>query len=424
VFQAGVFSAWDGVCYRPVDREVLRGRLYAVLELAQRPDGMPFKPNTRRVSDVLDALRGGTVLDESLAPPRWLGGPLACLWSPAEVLCCANGLLHLPTLKLEPATPDFYSFNAVDFPYNAEAPEPAAWRAFLQSLWPDDPEAIALLQEWCGYMLTADTSQEKILLIIGPKRSGKGTIARVLTGLLGQANVAGPTLSSLSTNFGLQPLISKLAAIIADARLGSRTDQAVVAERLLSISGEDALTIDRKHLPAWTGRLGIRFILLTNELPRITGVSGALASRFMVLTLRQSFYGFEDHGLTGRLLQELPGILNWAIEGRQRLRNRGFFVTPKSSLDAVRQLEDLSSPIGAFLREDCDIGTRYTVSTKRLFESWQSWCKASNKESVGTEQMFGKDLAAAVPGITITNPRHTAEGRQRFYLGVRLKTGF
>jgi putative DNA primase/helicase len=87
-----------------------------------------------------------------------------------------------------------------------------------------------------------------------PRRSGKGTIARVLTALLGRDSVVSPTLASLQTPFGLAPLIGKPLAIISDARLGSRSDQAAITERLLSISGEDGLTIDRKFMPSWTGR--------------------------------------------------------------------------------------------------------------------------------------------------------------------------
>src|SRR5262249_8813472 len=148
---------------------------------------------------------------------------------------------------------------------------------------------------------------QKIFLIVGPKRSGKGTIGRVLTALLGKDNTANPTLAGLSSHFGLSPLINKRAAIISDARLGPQTNAHTVAERLLSISGEDALTIDRKYREPWTGRLGVRFLILTNELPRITDASGALASRFVVLTLRETFYGREDLALTDKLLKELPG---------------------------------------------------------------------------------------------------------------------
>ena len=60
-----------------------------------------------------------------------------------------------------------------------------------------------------------------MLLLIGPTRSGKGTIARMLTALIGSGHVAGPTLASLGTNFGLSPLLGKPLAIISDARLGN-----------------------------------------------------------------------------------------------------------------------------------------------------------------------------------------------------------
>jgi phage/plasmid-associated DNA primase len=91
------------------------------------------------------------------------------------------------------------------------------------------------------------------MLLIGPTRSGKGTIARVLTALLGKGNVAGPTLASLGTNFGLSPLIGRPLAVVSDARLAGANFHQIV-ERLLSLSGEDLLTIDRKYREPWSGK--------------------------------------------------------------------------------------------------------------------------------------------------------------------------
>jgi putative DNA primase/helicase len=89
----------------------------------------------------------------------------------------------------------------------------------------------------------------------------------------------------------------------------------VIVERLLSISGEDALTIDIKFRDPVTCKLTTRLMLLSNELPRLSDASGALAGRFIALRLTESFYGREDLDLTQKLLTELPGILLWAIEG-------------------------------------------------------------------------------------------------------------
>src|SRR6185312_7025553 len=139
-----------------------------------------------------------------------------------------------------------------------------------------------------------------------------------------------------------------------------------IAERLLSISGEDTVTIDRKFKPAWTGRLATRFLILSNELPSILDASGALASRFIILKLTECFYGREDLGLLDRLLAELPGILNWSLAGLARLRKRGYFTQPKTAEGLVDDLNKLSSPIGKFVGDFCILGPDKKEDTKVL----------------------------------------------------------
>jgi putative DNA primase/helicase len=87
------------------------------------------------------------------------------------------------------------------------------------------------------------------------------------------------------TPIGVQPPVATSCptAIVSDARLSGRTDIATVTERLQSISGEDALTVDRKQLPPVTPKLSARFMILTNELPKMGDSSGALAGRGAVV---------------------------------------------------------------------------------------------------------------------------------------------
>jgi putative DNA primase/helicase len=142
---------------------------------------------------------------------------------------------------------------------------------FLHQLWPNDEEPIEALRDWFGYVLSGRTDLQKIFMIIGPLRSGKGTISRILTAMIGRGHVANPTLSSLGTEFGLAPLLGKSLAVIGDARLGSKTDSRTVIERLLSISGEDAITVNRKFRDQVSVRLPTRFMIISNELPRVRG---------------------------------------------------------------------------------------------------------------------------------------------------------
>lgn len=418
-YHQGVFYEWCGSYYQEAEEQTLRAQLYNFLErcvvAAGNDRARPFKPTMARVTQILDALRAASNLPGSIVAPAWLA-PAPDL-APGDIIACANGLPHLPTRSLLPHTSDFFVHNALDFDFSAATPLPAQWLRFLGDLWSHDPDSIDTLQEIFGYCLTPDTRQQKAFLIVGPKRSGKGTIGRIMRGLIGADNTIAPTLAGLGMNFGLAPLIGKRLAIISDARLGARADQHAIAERLLSVTGEDTVTIDRKFRAAWTGHLQSRFVILSNELPRLADASGALPSRFIVLTMTRSFYGQEDFGLTARLLLELPGILNWALGGLDRLRKRGYFMQPASAADAVQEIEDLGSPISAFIRDRCDVGTQYSVVIDDLFNSWAEWGKTQGRDHPGTAQTFGRDLRAAVPDLKTMKP-HAAK---RLYRGIGLR---
>jgi putative DNA primase/helicase len=161
---------------------------------------------------------------------------------------------------------------------------------------------------------------------------------------------------------------------LSDARLSTKADSKIVVERLLSVSGEDSLTIDRKYREPWTGRLLTRFVIMSNELPRLSDSSGALASRFILFVLTKSFYGSENPKLTGELLAEAPAIFNWALEGLDRLNQRGYFVNPESGNDAIQQMEDLSSPIGTTV-PNRRTGWTNTTQRTRVWSWWSKWSK-------------------------------------------------
>ena len=423
-FYRGNWREWTGTYYGQQDEDWARSELYSILSEAVTHDKekktvQPFLPTKPKVNNMYDALHAAVLVDSDVEMPTWLNSDGIDRPNPAEIVALRNGLLHLPSQKLHPHSPMFFNGNALEFDYDKNAQQPKIWLEFLQSVWPKSKDCIQTLQEIFGLLLTPDTSQQKVFLIIGPKRSGKGTIAKILTALLGSNNVCNPTPDSLGRNFGLAPLIGKQLAIMGDARFGGRIDQSVIAERLLSISGEDDQTIDRKYKSEWTGPLKTRFMILTNEMPRINDASGALASRFIVLTMTESFYGREDHKLFERLSEELPGIFNWAIQGWLRLRRRGHLTQPKTSREAIEELEALSSPINAFIKECCTVKAGIRIGCTSLYQAWCDWCRQQGREHTGTLQSFGRDLHAAAPSIRVVHPPAKAgQTRTRAYEGI------
>jgi putative DNA primase/helicase len=296
------------------------------------------------------------------------------------------------------------------------------------SVWGGDTESLALLAEYVGYVLSGRTDMQKMLLLIGPTRSGKGTIARALTALLGRGHVTGPTLASLGTNFGLSPLLGKPLAVISDARLGDTPSHTVV-ERLLSITGEDMLTVDRKYREPWSGKLPTRFVILSNELPKFRDSSGAIANRLLILQMTESFLGREDRTLDKRLAAKLPGILNWALEGLNRLTDNDRFTVPDSSEDAANLMMDLASPMSAFVR-DCCVRTPdpsaippdeniVRVSRDALYAAWKSWAD-ENGHQAGSKSTFGRNLRAVVPDLKSGHPWINGV-RVWCYEGIRLR---
>jgi putative DNA primase/helicase len=363
-------------------------------------------------------------LEQTDEVPAWVSGSVGP--NPREIVAVGNGLIHLPLYAArQPGaiitnTPDFLSFNAVDFTVDRDAPQPVEWVKWLNSLWPGDPDSVALLQEWFGYLLTPDTRQQKMLLLIGPPRCGKGTILNMIQAMLGEDNCAAPSLGSLGGEFGLQPVIGKLAAVIGDARLTHKADKGIITERLLSVSGNDRIDVNRKNQSHFTARLYARFVVATNELPDLPDASGALANRWCILRLKESFLNREDLGLLPRLMNELPGIFNWAVEGWQRLRDNGRFTVPAASREEAEQLADLGSPVSEFLRDRCDVGPDYASPIADVYGEWRRWCESIGRKEVGTQTHFSRQLRAA--NAQIDRKQRRVGGAQVWHFaGVRLR---
>ena len=336
-------SSWylygDGY-FTEVDDETIRSEAWPFLSKAFIEDDngklQPMNPGLGAVTGVVDALKSAARLKLDMPPPVWIPGHEN--GNPLDLLVLQNGILNVRTGELLSHTPRFFSTNGLAFGYDSEASCPN-WMAFLEQLWPGDVESQQLLQEWFGYCLTADTRQQKFLMLIGPKRSGKGTIGRMIKNLIGHKNFVGPTLSSLAESHGLEPWIDKLVAVVGDSRSAGKEPQ-IAVERILSITGEDSVSVRRMYKTAVDVRLTTRLMIMSNELLRLGDASGALVGRMLILKLVNCFFGKEDHTLEDRLTLELPGILNWALEGKRRLAERGRFVQPASG-ESPRELRRL-----------------------------------------------------------------------------------
>jgi putative DNA primase/helicase len=418
VHWSGLWWQYRGTHWTPVPDNVVRATLYRFCEDASyvTPDGWaPWLPTKRKIADLFEAFAAVVIVSGQYQQPCWLDDR-----STGPIVSVRKGLLDLSSRQLHPHTPRYFGAVSVPFDYDPDAPAPEHWLKFLGQLWPKDAAALCTLSEWFGYTVAGYTNLHKILLMVGPTRGGKGVTARVLRQLIGDANCCSPTLTSLSGAFGLMPLIGKSLAIITDARFNGKNAHTVV-ERLLSISGEDALTIDRKFQQHWHGQLGARFFVISNELPQLPDASNALTGRFIVLPLESSWFGREDRNLEQRFVSELPGILNWALDELTRLlKNDSRFTQVKAADEMVQAMRDLSSPVSAFVRERCTLGVDEQIAVDDLYQAYRDWC-ADGEYPRTSKAVFGRDLRAAYPNLRKGRPR-AGGNRIQVYSGVALKT--
>jgi putative DNA primase/helicase len=416
----GEWRKWTGTHYAVMEEDELRAELYQFLAKANYGK---FDPAQKHVSLVIDGIKGWVFLSSDTEMGAWLGEGEPPWDSGQTIVGCKNGVLRLSDGRMWPHDPKLFVLNVIETEYHPEAVAPR-WEQFLDELWANDVDARDTLQEFCGLVLTDETRFQKGFILVGPSRSGKGTIARVLMHLLGKKNFCGPSLGQLPKDFGMQSLIGKKLAVVPDARLDNRANRSVITEKLLSIIGEDVQDINRKNLGFWSGILRLRVMILSNELPDFKDDTGVIATRFVILQMVVSFLGREDTELEAKLCRELSGILNWALVGWQRLVKRGKFGAGKAELN--EELASNASAVKAFVAECCELGPEFTVVKEVLYTNYRSWCDGAGAQGwadrLGDNQ-FSSKLCSAFPGQIERNhrPRTGNAERKRMYKGIRLR---
>lgn len=312
---------------------------------------------------------------------------------PRYLLPVSNGLLDWKTGELIAPTPRFVSTDCSQVAYDPDAVT-FMWDFFLDEIFDGDLEQIELLHEVMGCILTGQIRFQKIFQLFGPARSGKGTINLMLTRLLGMRSVASPRIKQIGEGggFGTSSLVGKKAAIIGDARLGRGRQTDALTELLLSTSGGDLQTIQRKFKDDYIGYLRIQWMLMSNEPILMHDMTGTIATRMVLMETRRSFLGREDNGLFERdLLPEASGVLNRCLEAARRLSKRGHFLVPSSIRNRMSEILREASTVAAFASE-CLIEDPSAATPKHdIYDAFERYCRGHGRISAD-KNVFWRDL--------------------------------
>lgn len=345
--------------------------------------------------------------------------------SPAGLVLFNNGVLDLATGELMAHDKKYLTTKIVPYDLDPMATAPR-WLQFLDEVFEGDAERVALLQEWLGYMLSPTYQYQKIMFFLGAARAGKSIIGEVLHALVGDENYTGASLESLAADDFLDSLRHKTVAFSGDTQKGVSPHRVhAVIERLKKISGNDAMDFGRKYKSRMTTRLPTRITLSANQVPRLFDDSSALSGRLLVLTFDVSYLGREDPYLRDAVLQEIPGIALWALEGLARLNSCRRFTIPAASVEEMESIADQYSPLREFTRGACDFTPDGHVTSEDLYGAYRAWAVTEGEDRILGRRTFVSSFKDTTRGQGVKYGAHRVNKTDvvRGFRGIRLKTG-
>lgn len=92
------------------------------------------------------------------------------------------------------------------------------------------------------------------------------------------------------------------------------------------------------------------------------------------------------------LAKELPGILNWLLDGYRDYAENGGLRPPQGVLNATKAYQQESDVVALFVDSACERTDSRTVTmTSELYGAYVRWCQNSGLEPIANS-MFGKEL--------------------------------
>lgn len=310
-----------------------------------------------------------------------------------HLLPVENGTIDLQTGQLrEHRREDFLTKQA---PVNYEPDARSElWQRFLDDIFVGDADLIALIQRAVGYCLTGDVSERVFFICHGEGRNGKSTFLETLGSLLGHdyAKSTRPEmLMRQERHSGPNNEVAGLRGHRFVWSVETRDRERLDEGRVKALTGGDRITARLLYREPFTFVPQFKLWLGTNHPPVITESAEAIWDRVRLIPFRRRFTEEEqDKQLKEKLLQELPGILNWALEGCRMWQRDGLGAAPAVQ-QATAAYRERMDPVGRFLAAVVEDAPGESVGSTDLYRSFERWC-----ETVGEVPMSQRAFSLKV----------------------------
>ena len=294
---------------------------------------------------------------------------------------------------------------------NIDCPE---WTKFLNQIFDHDEEMIHFIQKAVGYSLTGSVEEQVMFILLGNGRNGKSVFINTLNSMFGSyaktMNVSSVMIRNNSggANSDIARLEGARLVISSEANEGSRLDESLIKQ----ITGGDTVVARYQYGSEFEFNPKFKLWMATNHKPLIRGTDDGIWRRIILIPFKVQIPKEKvDKKLESKLKRELPGILNWAVQGAIDWQTEGLNL-PQSVADATNGYRKEMDIIELFVSDNCEVGSDYQAPAAQLYQLYKTWA-STNNEYVMSKNKFGEEMKKKFERKRIS--------AGNIYLGLRIK---
>jgi len=285
-----------------------------------------------------------------------------------------NGTVDLRTGKLLPPDPKNLITKTCNVKYNefAECPK---FLEFLDYIFDGNKELIDYIQKLAGYCLTGSIEEQIIPILYGNGNNGKSTFMKVMEGLLGDYCISSDISSfSASGNNSVRSDLARMKGSRLVLTTEFENNQNISEALVKKITGGEKITCRYLYSDLFEYTPTFKVMMATNHRPEIKGTDEGIWRRIHLVPFTMKIADKDrKKNYADELLEELPGILLWCVNGCLKWRKQGL-AKPSLVENATKDYREDMDELGEFIDVCCQISEDERVMSSKLYSAYEEWC--------------------------------------------------
>jgi len=346
-----------------------------------------------------------------------------------NLIAVQNGILNIKTKKLFPFNPTYRFFNKLPMNYIPGKTCPHIIEFFKSTL--KDKREIQVIQELFGFLLYREYFLEKAFMFLGEGRNGKGKTIDLMKRFLGMENCSEISLEDLEKDiYSIEELFKKMANLSGDLSRSALKHTGTFKK----LTGRDLVSGARKFKTRVNFENYAKMIFACNELPLTYDITTAFFNRWIIIDFPYTFLTqreidkrknkknlkLQDPEIIEKIAtpEEMEGLLNWALDGLERLfKNKSFSLSPSTEETKSHWLRK-SDSFNGFIMDMIEEDFNSYIIKGDLRQEYQRYCnefKLKSSSDKAIKHLLETTLGAFEERKTI------GEQQKSVWCGISLK---